>query len=216
MAVRLAGRAAARLFFAVGAATVEDELACGFLGLGEVAEAGGGAGVFGGGLLASATGSGGPRTGSARISGRQRLGGRWALVAAAPVHGAAPSPDPRGSGRCAQGRAQWRLRRPRAGLFLFLAIGSVGGVHCSGAAGSALARAAWGSAGQPAVAVVALASARAGAGRWRGLLFPPPLPPFLLDLGVEAATPAGDTGSGATATSGAPGAGGGIRGGACA
>jgi len=133
MAVRLAGRVAAGIFFAVGAATVEDELACGFLGLGEVAEAGGGAGVFGGGLLASATGSGGPRTGSAQISGMQRLGGRWASVAAAPVHGAAPSPDPRGSGRCAQGRAQWQLRRPRAGLLLFLALGSVGGVRCSGA-----------------------------------------------------------------------------------
>jgi len=212
MAVWLAGRAAARLFFAVAAATVEDELACCFLGLGEVTEAGGGAGVFGGGLLASATGSGGPRAGFVRISGGQRLGGRWASVAAAPVHGAALSPDPQGLGRCAQGRAWWRLHRPGAGLFLFLALGSVGGMHCSGAAGRALARASWGSVGQPAAA---LASARAGGGRWRGLLFPPPLPPFLLDLVVEAA-PAGDTGSGSTATSGALGEGGGARGGACA
>ena len=94
MAVRLAGRAVARFFFTVEAAAVEDELACGFLGLGEVAEAGGGAGVFGGGLLALATVS-------TRISGWQRLGGRWASVATAPVHGAALSPDPWGSGSCA-------------------------------------------------------------------------------------------------------------------
>ena len=89
MAVWLAGRAAARLLFAVEAATVEDELACGVLGLGKVTEAGGGAGVFGGGLLASATESGGPRTGFVRISGRPHLGGRWATVAAAPVQGTA-------------------------------------------------------------------------------------------------------------------------------
>ena len=88
MAVQLAVRAAARLFFVVEAATVGDELACGVLGLGKVTEAGGGAGVFGGGLLASATGSDGPRTGFTRISGGQRLGGSWATVAAAPVHDA--------------------------------------------------------------------------------------------------------------------------------
>ena len=50
MAVQLAGRAAARLFSAVEAATVGDELACGVLGHGVVAGAGGGAGVFSGSL----------------------------------------------------------------------------------------------------------------------------------------------------------------------
>ena len=50
MAVQLARRAAARLFFAVEAATVGDELACGVLGHDEVAEAGGGASVFSGSL----------------------------------------------------------------------------------------------------------------------------------------------------------------------
>ena len=50
MAVQLAGRAAARLFFAVEATTVGGRARCGVLGHGEVAEAGGGAGVFSGGL----------------------------------------------------------------------------------------------------------------------------------------------------------------------
>ena len=91
MAVQLVGRAAARLFFAVEAATVGDELACGVLGHGEVARAGGGVGVFSGGwgsLLASASGYGSPRTGFAWISGGARLGGRWATVAVAPVQDA--------------------------------------------------------------------------------------------------------------------------------
>ena len=50
MAVQLAERAAARLFFAMEATTVGDELACGVLGHDEVAEAGGGASVFSGSL----------------------------------------------------------------------------------------------------------------------------------------------------------------------
>ena len=88
MAVQLAGRAAARLFFAVEAATVGDELACGVLGHGVVAGAGGGAGVFSGGLGQS-PGFGDrirrSKTGFARITYGPRLGGRWATVAAAPV-----------------------------------------------------------------------------------------------------------------------------------
>ena len=86
MAVQLAVRAAVRLFFAVVAATVGDGLAswgsAWSLGQG-VAPASPAAS-----LLASASGSGGPRTEFAWISGGPRLGGRWATVAAGPVQDA--------------------------------------------------------------------------------------------------------------------------------
>ena len=89
MAVQLAMRAAARLFFVVEAATVGDELASwgSAWSLGQVVAPASPTPVWGS-LLASASGSGGPTAGFARISGGLRLGGRWATVAAAPVQDA--------------------------------------------------------------------------------------------------------------------------------
>ncbi|XP_066373383.1 uncharacterized protein [Miscanthus floridulus] len=173
-----------------------------------IAEAGGGAGVFSGGLGQS------PRFGVRIRRSKDRI--RADLWRAAPRRalgngGGGSCPrcrvGARGGGYVGLGRASSSSSRSAV----------VGGVRISGTAGRALARAAWGSAGPPAAAAAAQASARACAGRWRGLLLPPPLPPFLLDHGVEAAAPAWDTGSSAlTARSSAPRVGGGARGGACA
>ncbi|CAD6217635.1 unnamed protein product [Miscanthus lutarioriparius] len=93
MAVQLAVRAAARLFFAVEAATVWDVLTSwgSAWSLWQVVAAASPVPVWGS-LLTSASGSGGPTAGSAWISGGPRLGGCWAAVAAAPVQDAA---DPR-------------------------------------------------------------------------------------------------------------------------
>jgi len=136
----------------------------------------------------------------------------WRLLSKTPrIHGY----DARGAGRYAQGHARWRLRRPGPGLFPSSRLGAACVVAGQRGVPSREPRGAC--MGPSVAAAAALASARAGAGRWRGLLLPPPLPPFLLDHGVEVAAPPEDIGSGALKVrSGAPRARGGARGGACA
>ena len=123
MAVQLAGRRAARLFFAVEAATVGDELACGVLGHGVVAGAGGGAGVSSGCLGQP------PRFGVRfrRSDGRIRVDLRRAAPGRALGGG--------GSGSCPRCRGSAgsaRLRRPGPWACARASRVGLGGAACCG------------------------------------------------------------------------------------